>query len=235
MNRFYQAGWLCIALSGVIGLSACSSESEIIDSIDDVPTPHYADVRYINMTSSAADFYTRSTVYPESTFADRHWVVEVNEIEASAKIRHDWIAGENETEFGVQQSITHHNRATTTAYLSHGQAYWHAVIEYGAFPELSVFPTKSAISSENYTVRILSNRSPDVAVNNLVQLETEILAGIVSEQFEVQQCQDLTLQFDDMVSQEFTIDLCQTGQPGKAYLVVLDAIKGYHLVLNEGG
>lgn len=207
-------------------LSACNSSEEINDSIDEVPAPYHATISYVNVTGTTSTFFTKSSVYFDDVFSDRHRVVELPSLSASEAITHDWIEGYSATEFAVQESMTGAARASIQESLEHRGDYWHVALGNSEFPLLKVFEKSISSSNDGYTVRVLTNSDAELYADSGSANLSSIVSEQLTEPFLIQNCSGFFVG-------EIEVDLCQFGDIGKPYLVVVDAFEKTYVVLDE--
>lgn len=208
-------------------LSACgSSDKVIIDILDDIEPKQRASISYVNSLDRSSTFYTKSTVYPNSVFSSEHRVTEILANHASTALTHKWIDGAGETKLAFEDSNTASERKTTTTDLQDTKRYWTVAWEHDGKPELSIFEKTPANVANKYSVRVFANSNMDVWLIPGQQLIALAKTGEASNSFTVEGCGDLQVG-------SHQVDLCQSADFGRSYLVVISNESGSVVIAQE--
>lgn len=207
-------------------LSACGGSDKLIsDIVDHADTPHQASITYVNALERSTTFYTKSTVYPDSVYKNKHRVIELLANDVSNVSIHKWIEGAKETKFAYQDSNSASDKKEMTENLLDNERYWSIAWQQNGEREFSLFEKKPTNQANKLKVRIFSNAELDISINQQAAISTTEV-GVVSAVFAIDGCSDLSLG-------EFAIDLCQSGDYGRSYLVVFDNESGSVVIAQE--
>jgi hypothetical protein len=208
-------------------LSACGSSDEVVsDILDNIDTEHNASISYVNALERSSTFYTKSTVYPNSVFNSDHRVREILPNSASTAITHEWIDGAKQTEFAFEDSNSASQMKKTTKDLQDNKRYWSVAWTHDGDPELSVFEKEPVNMANRYSVRVFANTDLDVWLVPQQQFIALAKAGQASNSFSVEGCGDLQVGAHQ-------IDLCQSADFGRSYLVVVNDESGSVIITQE--
>ena len=226
MNFIFK--YITSVVSGlfVLLVTGCGSADKVIsDVVDNIKTRHKAQITYVNASENMASFYIKSTVNPLSVYDDKFFVTSLRENSFSEFVTHSWIDGAFEAEFAAFDTNTEQNRTNFKRNLSADTDYF-ALLWFGTTGhQISVIERKPAVSPSVYTLRLFTASPVQIFDKTTDELTISTKAGEASEHIQIDGC-------DDLKAQQFDINLCATGTPGRAYLVVINQ-QGEILVLEE--
>lgn len=214
------------AISTSLVLLGCGSEEAVVDIVDSIDTQYQANVSYVNMSHASLTFYTKSSVYPNSTYDDQHRVTEVVPFSGSNEIAHEWIDGANQTRFAFENTNSGSDRTSATFDLVHNKANWAIGWVNNQSHHLSLVEKSTANQADKYAVRIFTNADLAIHVNQQPGDVAETESGVISSFFSVDVCTDL-------VVGEHPINLCQSANVGNSYLIFLDDQTGDYIIAQE--
>ena len=226
-NLTYKRIFAVIMVTASVLLTACGSGDKVIDDIiDDVETKDSAHISYINNTQDVVDFYLKSTVYNESVYADKFLLVELAAAETSTAKKHEWISGAKESKFAIENAINQQGRTSQTLDLNNGDNYWTIAWQQQSIAQIFVIKRSPSNTGGVYKIRIFSSENSVVKNSYDDTIITSTQAGEVSDAFALENCADLTIA-------DMAIDICQVGQLGQSYLVVIDIATGTASIVRE--
>ena len=207
-------------------VSACGSSDKIIsDMLDDIDTSEQATISYVNALDSSTAFYTKSTVYPDNVYQNDHFVVELSSNQVSSAMNHEWINGAEQTEFAYEDGNSANNQKKIIESLQDGKKYWSLAWSHNGERELALFEKNPTNESDKFKVRIFANAELHISIHQQdASSSTEM--GEISTSFAIEACSDLQVG-------ELPIDLCQSANFGRSYLVVVDAQTGSVVIAQE--
>jgi len=152
-------------------------------------------------------------------------VVELLSNEVSSAINHEWIDGAKQTELAYEDGNSGNNQKKITENLLDGKRYWSVAWQQNGDRELSLFEKKPTNESDKFKVRIFANAELDISINQQAAISATEM-GEISASFAIEGCSDLQVG-------ELPIDLCQSADFGRSYLVVIDNENGSVVIAQE--
>jgi hypothetical protein len=215
MKVVMNNGKKIVFLSGlIIGLSACGSSYD--DILDTMEKKYNAKISYINAVADSTTFFLKSNRYTKDVYNSDYRVVELGVNESSREITHEWASGGESSKFAIEDTNSKVNLDTTKLSLEHKEKYWAVAWRDSSNDVISVFKKKISDTDGVYKIRVFANSKLPVKKRDSDTNLTTTVAGEVTSVYTIEGCADLFIGGKE-------VDLCQQGDLGSSYLVVVDS------------
>lgn len=175
-----------------------------------------ADFQFVNNTDRTMTFFIKNGSESGNVFDDKFEITSVNVQRISNEIRYRWNENNSRNQIASQDTNSRLIGQSLTRTLRNNRNYW--VVSWllnQSNYRLSLFERQSNDTPDEFQVRIFANRELQITIDSQNNDNTFTQAGEVSPHYSLAQCNDLSVG-------GIEIDLCQTGEIGRSYLVVVD-------------
>ncbi|PKH87615.1 hypothetical protein [Colwellia sp. Bg11-28] len=217
MNNVLQHGIkTALTIGLIIGVTACDDESAIDKVVDKMDKKYSTEISYINAVNASTTFYAKSNLYTRGVYDSDFKVVNLLENKVSRKIDHKWSSHGHKFEFAIKDTNSGARTADVKYNVQNKGKYWAIAWMDNNSDVLSIFEMKPSNQNDVFRVRVFANTALSVKILGSDADFTETIAGEVSETYTINNCADLYVGGNE-------IDLCQQGDFGQSYLVVVDS------------
>lgn len=175
-----------------------------------------ADIRFLNNTDLSMTFFIKNEVESGNVFDSKFEIATVNSQRFSDDIRYRWLKENPVNQFASQDTNSRLIGQSLTANIRDNRDYWVVSWLLNNNYRLSLFERRQNDTEGEFQVRIFANQELQIDLNNQSSTSIFTQVGQVTPYYSIAQCGDLTVG-------GIAIDLCQTGEIGGSYLVVVDA------------
>ncbi|MDP2562296.1 hypothetical protein [Psychrobium sp. 1_MG-2023] len=209
-----QNGIKTLLLAGLlVGVTACSdTHDELLDHAD---KKNSAEITYINAADNATTFYLKSRQYLKSVYHRDFVTTNLPVGQVSRAIEHKWASSGHKSEFAIEDSTSGENMDELKYSLSDNDKYWAIAWMDNGNEVLSVFEKKASNQNDVMRVRVFANQALSLNILDDDANYPNTEAGKATPTYTLQNCSDLYVGGNE-------IDLCQQGNYGESYLVVVN-------------
>ncbi len=175
------------------------------------------DFRFINNTDLTMTFFIKNTLQSGNVFDSDYEIVTVNPQRLSNDVRYRWLKENAVNQIASQDTNSRMIGQSLTASLRDKEDYW--VVSWllnQSNYRLSLFSRRQNDTAGEFQVRIFANQTLQIDLNDPSTASLVAEAGLVTPFYSIAQCDDLTVG-------DIAVDLCQAGEIGRSYLVIVDA------------
>jgi len=225
MKKFNVKTVLCTTVMSLF-LTACGGSDKYDKSVDKLEQNRSSELVFVNAMDEMVTFYVKNSIKWKKIFDDNHNILDQAKYSSSEPIKYTWHNDLNKTDFGVQDTNSKVNKAQVEAELKNGIDFfvvsWESSNEY----KISVLEKKPSNTSDVFRIRVFTDSDMSIKINGSDEVVAIAKKGEVSSAFTINNCSD-SLQVGNN-----HIDLCQGGDIGQSYLVVVNS-NGKQLITQE--
>jgi len=221
MKKFNVKAVLYTTVMSLV-LTACGGSDKYDKSVDKLEQNRSSELVFVNTMDEMVTFYVKNSIKWNKIFDDNHEMIQLAKNDSSKPIKYTWHKGLKKTNlnksyFGIQDTNSKVNKAQVEFELKNDIDFfvvsWESSNEY----KISVLEKKPSNAPDVFRIRVFTDSDMSIKINGSDEVVAIAKKGEVSSAFTINNCSD-SLQVGNNY-----IDLCQEGDIGQSYLVVVDS------------